>query len=474
MPDGHTEFEVGKLIFNLVLVIILVLLNGFFVAAEFSLVKVRQSRLTQLVSEGNKRATYALKVNKKLDAYLSATQLGITLASLGLGWVGEPAISELLIEPLMHQLGVTDATLISTVSVVVGFAMITFLHIVIGELAPKSLAIQKSEATSLWLSAPLLFFYRLFLPLIWLLNSAANGLLRLLGVEPAGEGEAAHSEEEIRILMDQSAKSGVIDQDEMKLMDNLFDFSDLLAREVMLPRTDMDCLYTNLSWEGNMRIVEGTKHSRYPVAVEDKDQIIGFVHLADLLLPDGGSSHDLASLVRPILNVPESMEVSHVLRLMQKKHSQLTVVVDEYGGTAGLLTAEKILEEIVGELYDEFDEERAEIEKLSDGTFSVDGRLLIEDVNDLMGVIIEHNKVDSIGGWLFKELDGAPVVGRAIQIEDILVEVAEAEPLRITRVNIKRISDDEKDAGSNMDSANSEALEDNAPEYESKEDEPGV
>lgn len=439
MPDGHTEFEVGKLVFNLFLVIILVLLNGFFVAAEFSLVKVRQSRLTQLVKEGNRRATYALKVNHRLDTYLSATQLGITLASLGLGWIGEPAISELLIEPLMYSMGVTDATMIRSISVAVGFAMITFLHIVIGELAPKSLAIQKSEASSLWLSAPLLFFYRLFFPVIWLLNSAANGLLRMIGIEPASEAEAAHSEEEIRILMNESAKSGVIDKDEMKLMDNLFDFADMLAREVMLPRTDMDCLYTNLSWEENMKIVAETKHSRYPVAVEDKDQIIGFVHLTDLLLPEPGRPLVLEEMVRPILNVPESMEVSHVLKLMQKKHSQVTLVVDEYGGTAGLLTAEEILEEIVGDLHDEFEDERPEVERIAEGIYSVDGRLLIEEVNDLMGIEIEDDEVDSIGGWLFKELDGVPAKGKKKRVENVLFEVAEAGRLRITRVKIIRI-----------------------------------
>lgn len=436
MPDGHIEFS--KLAFNLLLVFILVILNGFFVAAEFSLVKVRQSRLTQLVSEGNKRATFALKVNKKLDSYLSATQLGITLASLGLGWVGEPAISELLIEPIMYKMGVTDTTLISTVSVAIGFAIITFLHIVIGELAPKSLAIQKSEETSLWLSAPLLYFYRLFLPVIWLLNSAANGMLRLVGIEPAGEGEAAHSEEEIRILMNQSAKSGVIDKDEMKLMDNLFDFSDMLAREVMLPRTDMDCLYTHISWEENMKIVSETKHSRYPVAVEDKDQIIGFVHITDLLLPEPGKDLDLTQMVRPILNVPESMEVSQVLRNMQKKHVQMTLVVDEYGGTAGLLTAEEIIEEIVGDLHDEFEDELPEVEKLADGVYSVDGRLLIEEVNDLIGISIEDDEVDSIGGWLFKELEGAPVKGRKKEFGGALFEVAESARLRITRVKITK------------------------------------
>ncbi|MCH1640177.1 MULTISPECIES: hemolysin family protein [Paenibacillus] len=444
-PDGHTEFEIGKLFWNLLLVLILVFLNGFFVAAEFSLVKVRQSRLTQLAREGNRRANYALKVNKRLDTYLSATQLGITLASLGLGWVGEPAVSELLIEPLMHKIGATDPTLISTISVAVGFAIITFLHIVMGELAPKSLAIQKSEEASLWLSWPLLMFYRLFLPVIWLLNTAANSALRLIGIEPAGEGEAAHSEEEIRILMDQSAKSGVIDKDEMKLVDNIFDFSDMLAREVMLPRTDMDCLYTNLSWEDNMKIVAGTKHSRYPVAVEDKDQIIGFVHITDLLLPDPEKPLHLEELVRPILNVPESMEISQVLRLMQKKHSQVTLVVDEYGGTAGLLTAEEILEEIVGDLHDEFEDERSDIEKLSDDVYSVDGRLLIEEVNDLVGSEIEDEEVDSIGGWLFKELEGTPAKGKRKQVDRFLFEVEEASRLRITRVKVIRLVVEEPD-----------------------------
>lgn len=443
--DAHTNFEIGKLIWNLLIVLILVFLNGFFVAAEFSLVKVRQSRLTQLAREGNRRANYALKVNKRLDTYLSATQLGITLASLGLGWVGEPAVSELLIEPLMHKMGATDPTLISTVSVAVGFAIITFLHIVMGELAPKSLAIQKSEATSLWLSWPLLMFYRIFLPVIWLLNTAANGALRLIGIEPASESEAAHSEEEIRILMDQSAKSGVIDKDEMKLVDNIFDFSDMLAREVMLPRTDMDCLYTNLSWEDNMKIVANTKHSRYPVAVEDKDQIIGFVHITDLLLPDSEKPLRLEEMVRPILNVPESMEISQVLRLMQKKHSQVTLVVDEYGGTAGLLTAEEILEEIVGDLHDEFEDERPDIEKITDDVYSVDGRLLIEEVNELVGSDIEDEEVDSIGGWLFKELEGTPAKGKRKQVDRFLFEVEEASRLRITRVKVIRLVVEEPD-----------------------------
>ncbi|KAA8999692.1 HlyC/CorC family transporter [Paenibacillus spiritus] len=433
----NTHFEFGSLLLNLALVLVLVFLNGVFVAAEFSLVKIRQSRLTQLVSEGNKLAGYALKVNKKLDAYLSATQFGITLASLGLGWIGEPAISELLIEPLMFKLGITDHGLISTVSVVVGFCIITFLHIVLGELAPKSLAIQKTEGSALLLSAPLMFFYKVFMPFIWVLNASANGLLRLVGVEPASESEAAHSEEEIRILMNQSANSGVIDKEEMKLMDNIFEFSDLLAREVMLPRTDMDVLYTNLTLEENLKIVSETKHSRYPVAVEDKDRIIGFVHITDLLLAPTDQQNDLATLVRPILNVPESIEISHALRLMQKNHAQLTLVVDEYGGTAGLLTAEEILEEIVGDLHDEFEDERPEVEVKGE-YISVSGRMLIEEVCDLVGVEIEDDEVDSIGGWLFKELEGSPSKGKKRIVDNITFEVEESTRLRITRVLIHK------------------------------------
>ncbi|MFF2480626.1 hemolysin family protein [Paenibacillus sp. NPDC058071] len=434
----HTEFLLGDIVLNLVIVVALVLLNGLFVAAEFSLVKVRLTRLTQLSNEGNRRAKTALKVNGKLDAYLSATQLGITLASLGLGWVGEPAISKLIVEPLLHKLGVADQTLISTLSIAIGFCVITFLHIVLGELAPKSLAIQKSEQASLWLAMPLSVFYKLFYPVIWLLNGAANRLLRLVGVEPAGETEGAHTEEEIRLLMNESAKSGIIDKDEMQLFDNIFEFSDRLAREVMLPRTDMECLFTNMSFADNLKRVYATKHTRYPVGVEDKDQIIGFVHIADLLTADPDEPHDLEAFLRPILGVPESMEISDVLKLMQRRHSQLAIVVDEYGGTAGLLTTEMILEEIVGEIHGEFDKELPSIVVKGDIT-SVDGRMLLEDVNDLLGTEIEADDIDSIGGWMFIQLDGNPVKGKGLEEDGYWFEVAESKRLRVTRVHIRKL-----------------------------------
>lgn len=436
----HTSFDFGSIVLNLIVVIILVLLNGFFVAAEFALVKVRQSRIQQLVNEGSGKAKYAIKVTSQLDTYLSATQLGITLASLGLGWVGEPAISELIMEPLLHKLQVETSVYTTTLSFIISFGFITFLHIVLGELAPKSFAIQKAELTSLWLSAPLLFFYRLFRPIIWVLNGTANKFLSWIGVEPASEHEAAHTEEEIRILMDESVKSGHIDQDEMVLFDNIFEFSERIAREVMLPRTDMDCLFLELSFIDNLRMVHETKHTRYPVADQDKDNIVGFVHIADLLTADPDEEQEIKNFIRPILNVPESMEVSRVLKLMQKKHSQLAIVIDEYGGTAGLLALGDILEEIVGEMHDEFDiDERPGVE-VKDKYTSVDGRVLIEDLNDMLDLDIEDDDVDSIGGWLFKKLEGAPVKGKRVAFGNHVFEVSEVDRLRIVRIHITKIN----------------------------------
>lgn len=436
----HTSFEIGPIVLNLVIVIILVLLNGFFVAAEFALVKVRHSRIQQLLNEGSSKAKYASKVTSELDTYLSATQLGITLASLGLGWVGEPAVSELIMEPFFHVIGLEASVYTHAISFIVAFGFITFLHIVLGELAPKSFAIQKAELTSLWLSAPLLYFYRLFRPIIWVLNGTANKFLSWIGVEPASEHESAHTEEEIRILMDESVKSGHIDQDEMVLFDNIFEFSERIAREVMLPRTDMDCLYLEMSFIENLRMVHETKHTRYPVADDDKDRIVGFVHITDLLTSDPDVEHEISEFIRPILNVPESMEISRVLKLMQKKHSQLAIVVDEYGGTAGFLTLEDIMEEIVGELHDEFDiDERPEVE-VKDKYTSVDGRVLIEDLNDMLDLEIEDEDVDSIGGWLFKKLEGAPVKGKRVASGNHVFEVSEVDRLRIVRIHITKIN----------------------------------
>lgn len=430
-----------EIVLNLALVIFLVLLNGFFVAAEFALVKVRGTRLAQLSNEGNMRARIAAKVVGRLDAYLSACQLGITLASLGLGWIGKPVISEFIVRPLIG--GIVPDYLVSSLSFAIAFSIITFLHIVIGELAPKSIAIQKAESTSLWLAAPLMAFYKLFYPAIWFLNGTANIILKRFGIEPATEHESAHTEEEIRLLVDQSHKSGHIDHTEMKLVDNVFTFSDRLVREVMVPRTKMECLYTNIPFVENMEFVRSKRHTRYPVAKEDKDHIIGFIHVMDIFASslERKTEVDIIKFMRPILTVPESMEISQVLVLMQKKRLQMAIIIDEYGGTAGVVTLEDIIEEIVGEIQDEFDNERPEIEVRKDHV-SVDGMTLIEEVNEQLNADIDDTEMDTIGGWIYSEIEGTPEVGLKVAASGYIFEISELENLRIKRIKIYKNPED--------------------------------
>ncbi|WP_411501976.1 hemolysin family protein [Brevibacillus centrosporus] len=441
------ESPIGELTLNLLLVLFLVFLNGFFVAAEFSLVKVRQTRLTQLVSEGNhKSARYAQKVTQQLDAYLSACQLGITLASLGLGWVGEPAIAH-YVEPMMAFFHL-PLYLEGPISLAIAFAIITFLHIVLGELAPKSLAIQKAEATSLWTAGPLMFFYKISYPLIWLLNGAANLFIRRLGIEPASENESAHTEEEIRLLVTQSHKSGHIDQTELALVDNVFEFSERLAREIMIPRIDMICLYDDNTFDENLEIMRDSRHSRFPVAHEDKDRLIGFVHTSDFYLSALTTGKaELKDFLRPLLTVPESMEISHVLRLMQKRRSQLAIVIDEYGGTAGILTMEDILEEIVGDIKDEFDDnERPEIEESSNNELSVSGKTLLTELNDYITIEVVSDEVDTIAGWLYSQLNEEVGHGKAVLYQGYRFTISELENHRITRVGISYVGVEESAA----------------------------
>jgi CBS domain containing-hemolysin-like protein len=426
-------------LFNLLLVIFLVLLNGFFVAAEFAMVKVRSSRLETLVLEGNPRAKFAQKLTNNLDSYLSATQLGITLASLGLGWIGEPAIAE-LIEPILIKFGLS-AALIHTIAFAIAFSIMTILHIVLGELAPKSIAIQKSEGITMWTAPLLIGFYKMMYPFIWLLNSTANGLLRIVGIEPASEHEAAHTEEEIRILMKESHKSGHIDQTELTLVDNIFDFSERNAREIMIPRTDMVCLYAQNTFEENLEIALREQMTRYPVCEPDKDTIIGFVHIKDLFSCTAkGQRINLREIIRSVITVPESMQISTILKMMQKKRAQLAIVIDEYGGTAGLLTIEDIIEEIVGEIQDEFDEERQPIELKGNEIYSVDGRLLLEEANDFFGFKIDTDDVDTMGGWIYSRIESPPKVNQKVEYDGFEFIITEVDHLRINRILVRKVN----------------------------------
>ncbi|MCM3339477.1 MULTISPECIES: hemolysin family protein [unclassified Paenibacillus] len=432
---------------GLLFVLFLVFLNGFFVAAEFAMVKVRGSRIDTLVQEGNAKAKFARHVTDHLDAYLSACQLGITLASLGLGWIGEKTVAELLHDPLT-ALGAGPAV-VHSIATVIAFIIITVLHIVLGELAPKTLAIRQAEGVALWTAGPLRFFYKIMYPFIWLLNGTANLVLKLFGIEPASEHESAHTEEEIRILMKESHKSGLIDNTELTLMDNIFDFTETHAREIMIPRTDMVCLYAQDLFEDNKRKAITEMHTRYPVCDNDKDNIIGFVHIKDLVKAPA-DTQDIRDIIRPMMSVPESMSISALLKMMQKNKVQIALLIDEFGGTAGLVTLEDIMEEIVGEIQDEFDEERPQIEKKDDMNFSIDGRLLIEEVNAYFDTDIVSDDYDTIGGWIYSKVEVPPRKGQRITVEQQLeFIVEETDHLRISRLHVRRLTLPELDLNIN-------------------------
>jgi CBS domain containing-hemolysin-like protein len=420
---------------NLVLVLVFVLLNGLFVAAEFAYVKVRVSRIDALAQEGNMRAKFAQKILRNLNAYLSACQLGITLTSLILGWLGEPTISKLL-EPALSRIGLPDAA-IHTLSFIIAFAIVTSFHITLGEQFPKLYAIRQSEAVTLWTSIPVILFNKLMYPFIWSLNGISNWMLRKSGIEPENGHESAHSEEEIRLLVQESHKSGLIDKAEMTLMDNIFEFSETTAREIMIPRTEMVCLYANLSMEDNIEIAIQEMRTRYPVCDPDKDNIIGYIHIKDLFNPRD-RIRDIRSVLRPLATVPESMSISALLANLQRKKHQMALLIDEYGGTAGLVTVEDILEEIVGEIQDEFDEERVSIEAKEDQSYSVDGLLLISEFNDFFGTDISTEEYDTIGGWVYSQVEIPPSNNDKIVFEDFEFVIEETDNLRIARVRVRK------------------------------------
>ena len=425
--------DIVPTLLDILLVAFLIFMNGFFVAAEFCCVKIRTSRLETLIAEGSSRAGYAKQLTEHLDYSLSVTQFGITLASLGLGWVGEPAIATLIL-PVTQLLGLPDE-FGHTIALAIAFTIITSMHIVLGELTPKSMAIANVEDIMLAIAFPMVLFGRVMRPFVWILNTVANGISRRFGYDVKGENEDAHTEEEIRLLMKESYRQGLINSTEADFVDNVFSFTELNAREIMIPRTDMICLYLDDTPAERIKTILEEQQTRYPVCYEDKDHIIGFIHVKDLLPPlIRGERLNLRRYIRKALVVPESMDGSVLLRTMQEQGSQLAIVVDEYGGTAGMVTVEDIVEQIVGDIRDEFDEERESLEWRAGDVCSVDARLLLEEVADLLGVRIEDEDVDSIGGWLYDQLGEAPRVGQMAAHAGTLLYVEEVDGVRITRV----------------------------------------
>ncbi|OWA37827.1 hypothetical protein B9G55_07260 [Saccharibacillus sp. O16] len=421
---------------NLVLVALLIAATAYFVVTEFAIIRVRSSRIDQLILEGNKRAVKAKRVITNLDGSLSACQLGITITALGLGSLGEPTM-ELILHPVFEAFPFIPEAVGSVLSYVLAFAIITYLHVVVGELFPKTVAIQKAEAMTLAVSGSLLVFYKVMYPFIWLLNGSANQIGRLIGMKPASEHGEAFSEEELRLILNESYEGGKINQSEYGYVSRIFAFDEMLANEIMVPRTDMACLYLDKSREENRRTIIQEQYTRFPVADSSKDNIVGMVNTKQYFLAlEEDPDIDVASLVHPVMSVSESMAVKDLLKKMQKENTHIAILVDEYGGTSGMVTIEDILEEIVGDIRDEFDAaEEAEIVQVSDNHLIVDGKVFIHRINEMLGTALDDEELNTIGGWLYGHKPDL-AVGRKWSYENLEFTVLRRGPRRYRKLEI--------------------------------------
>lgn len=442
------------------LVFFLIALSAFFVASEFAIIRVRSSRIDQLIEEGSKNALAVKKIITNLDEYLSACQLGITIASLVLGWIGESVVSKLLY-PLFNFLNISGS-FSNVISLALSFATITFIHVVVGELAPKTLAIQKAEALSLFHAKPLIFFYRIMFPFIWILNTSARLVTKVFGLKPASETDIAHSEEELRIILSESYKSGEINQSEFKYVNNIFDFDNRIAKEIMVPRTEIISLSKDDNLQTFLEITKEERFTRYPIIDGDKDHIIGIVNvkeiLTDMINEKGIEELSLEDYVRPIIRVIDSIPIHDLLVLMQKERIHMSVLIDEYGGTSGLVTVEDILEEIVGEIRDEFDmDEVPLIRKVKDQHYIIDSKVLLSEVNDLLGIDIQDEDIDTLGGWILTVKYEAKQ-GDIIEYEDFEFTIKEMEDLHVKYIEVRKKNSQEMKVKHTIPLTNSEAI----------------
>jgi CBS domain containing-hemolysin-like protein len=436
---------VTSLLLKLLAVGALVLLNGFFVAAEFALVKVRDTQLTPLIAKGHRRARIASRVLGNLDASLSACQLGITLASLGLGWVGEPVFAALL-KPLMNLLNVESQAARETIAFMVGFSALTFLHITAGEQAPKWLAIQKPLATSLWVVLPLEWFHRASYPLIWALNQASLWLLRRLGIEPTGEGEQSHTEEELRLLFAASHKRAGGSTLGWDIVLNAIDLRRRIAREVMRPRREIVAFDTEATIAECLDIAEKTRYSRFPLCENgDLDKTIGVVHIKDLYAArlKARSGADLRPACRKLIYVPETARLEKLLQLFLERRLHFAIVVDEYGGTVGMVTIENVLEEVVGQIQDEFDQEKPLLVKTDERTWEVDGALPLHELAEVVGESLTEEGITTTSGLVTHRLGGFPNEGDTLTLGAYQLRVQQMDGARVSRLKLTRRADSE-------------------------------
>jgi CBS domain containing-hemolysin-like protein len=423
---------------KLAVILGLVALNAFFVASEFAIVKVRNSQLDALEDEGNVKAVFAKHVRGHLDAYLSATQLGITLASLALGWIGEQFLAHML-EPAFLLMNVHSHALVSTISITLAFVGITFLHIVFGELAPKYLAIGNPISITLMLARPLGAFYILFKPAIWILNKSSNFFLqKLLRIKPVAGSELAHSEEELRLILDESEKSDEVSELGRDLLVNALDLRQRVVRDIMTPRGEVVFLDLELSFEENVKTALESRHTRFPLCRGHLDNAVGLIHIKELMPMMRDPQPDLLRIKRELIPVPEMMSLEKLLNLFLTRHAHLAIVVDEYGGTVGMVTLENVLEEIVGDIQDEFDSEKAEFRKINENEFSVDGALGLYELRDLAGLELESADVSTIGGYVTHLLGHLPKQGEQVRINDYVVIISQTDGRRVGQLHFRK------------------------------------
>ncbi|OXM16253.1 hemolysin family protein [Paenibacillus herberti] len=427
-------------ILNLLILVVLLAATAFFVGAEFAVVKIRISRIEQLIAEGNQKAINAKKVASNLDYYLSACQLGITVTALGLGAIGKPAV-ETLLEPAFNYFNLS-ASAASAASYAIAFILVTFLHVVVGEMAPKTLAIQFSEKMTLLLASPLYWFGKMMNPFIWALNGASRLLLRAIGVKPSPH-EQAYSEDELRIIMTQSFEGGELNQTKLDYMENVFSFDERAAKDIMVPRTAMIALDIRMSDAEIISILDEYNYTRYPV-IEDgnKDRIIGVVNVKKLL-PHlvAGRAHSLKDFVRTLPFVLEVTPIQAAMMKMQQERVFMALVIDEYGGTSGILTMEDILEELVGEIRDEFDEDEvAPIRKTGEREYKINGLVLLDELEKEFGLSFENREeVDTIGGWIQVQTGTTVQPGDQIRMNEYIWTVEEMDKFQIKQVKINYV-----------------------------------
>ncbi len=426
---------------KLVAVFVLVVINGFFVATEFALVSVRRSRIESLVAEGNVRARNVWSALQDLDGFIAATQLGITIASIGLGWVGEPAVARLL-DPFFETVLPSNVAAASahTISFIIAFTVITFLHVVFGELAPKSFALQHPESTAFVVASPVRFFLGIFRPIIFSMNWVGQSFLRLVGVQPVLSHNLIYTEEELRLIVAASTESGELFETEEEIIRRAFVFHDFAADDIMVPRTELVAIASDLPLKGIAEVIREHKFARYPVYGRDLDEILGVLYVKDLIdvvfAADGSSPPDIQSLIRPVMTVPGSIAIDSLLDEMKKHRTHVVIAVDEYGGTAGMVTLDDIMERVVGDVPDEFELTSEEIHIESDGSWRINGLTHLSDIRNHFGLDLQAEDSSTIGGFVFSALGHRPEIGDRVELPPYVIEVTDLDGLRIAEVRL--------------------------------------